>query len=100
MVSIFRADFTDRISGENPTPAALENAEEPLPAPCAAYEEIKALLDADPNAIVYERTGDTVTATLTLPLENGTIAMEYTFGLVPDSTGPVSRTYLQSARRA
>ena len=97
--SIFRADFTDRISGENPTPAALENAEEPLPAPCAAYEEIKALLNADPQAIAYSRTGDVVTATLTLPLESGTIAMEYTFGLVPDSTGPVSRTYLQSARR-
>ena len=40
-----------------------------------------------------------MTATLTLPLESGTIAMEYTFGLVPDSTGPVSRTYLQTARR-
>ena len=98
--SIFRADFTDRISGENPTPAALENAEEPLPAPCAAYEEIKALLNADPNAIVYERTGDVVTATLTLPLESGTVAMEYTFGLVPDDPAPFSRTYLQSARRA
>ena len=97
--SIFRADFTDRISGEDPTPAALENAEEPLPAPCAAYEEIKALLNADPQAIAYSRTGDVVTATLTLPLESGTIAMEYTFGLVPDDPAPFSRTYLQSAHR-
>ena len=31
--TIFRADFTDRISGEDPTPAALENTEEPLPRP-------------------------------------------------------------------
>lgn len=97
--TIFRADFTDRISGEDPTPAALENTEEPLPAPCAACEEIKTLLDADPNAIAYSRTGDVVTATLTLPLESGTIAMEYTFGLVSDDTGPVSRTWLQSAHR-
>ena len=97
--TIFRADFTDRISGEDPTPAALENTEEPLPAPCAACEEIKTLLDADPNAIVYSRTGDVVTATLTLPLESGTIAMEYTFGLVPDDPAPFSRTYLQSAHR-
>lgn len=96
---IFRADFTDRISGEDPTPAALENTEEPLPAPCAACEEIKTLLNADPNAIVYSRTGDVVTATLTLPLESGTIAMEYTFGLVPDDPAPFSRTYLQSAHR-
>ena len=97
--TIFRADFTDRISGEDPLPAALENTEEPLPAPCAACEEIKTLLDADPNAIVYSRTGDVVTATLTLPLESGTIAMEYTFGLVPDDPAPFSRTYLQSAHR-
>ena len=97
--TIFRADFTDRISGEDPTPAALENTEEPLPAPCAACEEIKTLLDADPNAIAYSRTGDVVTATLTLPLESGTIAMEYTFGLVPDDPAPFSRTYLQSAHR-
>ena len=97
--TIFRADFTDRISGEDPTPAALENTEEPLPAPCAACEEIKTLLDADPNAIVYSRTGDVVTATLTLPLESGTVAMEYTFGLVPDDPAPFSRTYLQSAHR-
>ena len=97
--TIFRADFTDRISGEDPLPAALENAEEPLPAPCAACEEIKTLLNANPNAIVYSRTGDVVTATLTLPLESGTIAMEYTFGLVPDDPAPFSRTYLQSAHR-
>ncbi len=97
--TIFRADFTDRISGEDPTPAALENTEEPLPAPCAACEEIKTLLDADPNAIAYSRTGDVVTATLTLPLESGTIVMEYTFGLVPDDPAPFSRTYLQSAHR-
>lgn len=97
--TIFRADFTDRISGEDPTPAALENTEEPLPAPCAACEEIKTLLDADPNAIAYSRTGDVVTATLTLPLESGTVAMEYTFGLVPDDPAPFSRTYLQSAHR-
>ena len=98
--TIFRADFTDRISGEDPTLAALENTEEPLPAPCAACEEIKTLLDADPQAIAYSRTGDVVTATLTLPLESGTIAMEYTFGLVPDDPAPFSRTYLQSAHRA
>lgn len=97
--TIFRADFTDRISGEDPTPAALENTEEPLPAPCAACEEIKTLLDADPQAIAYSRTGDVVTATLTLPLESGTVAMEYTFGLVPDDPAPFSRTYLQSAHR-
>lgn len=97
--TIFRADFTDRISGEDPTPAALENTEEPLPAPCAGCEEIKTLLDADPNAIAYSRTGDVVTATLTLPLESGTVAMEYTFGLVPDDPAPFSRTYLQSAHR-
>ncbi|WP_291246000.1 hypothetical protein [Fournierella sp.] len=98
--TIFRADFTDRISSEDPTPAALENTEEPLPAPCAACEEIKTLLDADPQAIAYSRTGDVVTATLTLPLESGTVAMEYTFGLVPDDPAPFSRTYLQSAHRA
>lgn len=97
--TIFRADFTDRISGEDPLPAALENTEEPLPAPCAACEEIKTLLNANPQAIVYSRTGDVVTATLTLPLESGTIAMEYTFGLVPDDPAPFSRTYLQSAHR-
>ena len=91
--TIFRADFTDRISGE-------ENTAEPLPAPCAACEEIKTLLDADPQAIAYSRTGDVVTATLTLPLESGTVAMEYTFGLVPDDPAPFSRTYLQSAHRA
>lgn len=104
---IFQADFAEENAswtsdwrGGGPCmPKALKGPEEVLPAQNPDEETIRAALDADPNAIVYERTGDTVTATLTLPLENGTIAMEYTFGLVPDSTGPVSRTYLQSARR-
>ena len=104
---IFQADFTaengvwaaDWRGGGPCMPKALKGPEEVLPAQNPDEETIRAALDADPNAIVYERTGDTVTATLTLPLESGTIAMDYTFGLVPDSTGPVSRTYLQSARR-
>lgn len=104
---IFQADFTaengvwaaDWRGGGPCMPKALKGPEEVFPAQNPDEETIRAALDADPNAIVYERTGDTVTATLTLPLESGTIAMEYTFGLVPDSTGPVSRTYLQSARR-
>lgn len=104
---IFQADFAaengvwaaDWRSGGPCMPKALKGPEEVFPAQNPDEETIRAALDADPNAIVYERTGDTVTATLTLPLESGTIAMEYTFGLVPDSTGPVSRTYLQSARR-
>ena len=105
--SIFQADF----AGENSSwaadwrgggpymPAALQGPEEVFPSQNPDQETIRAALDADPNAIVYERTGDTVTATLTLPLESGTIAMEYTFGLVSDDTGPVSRTWLQSAHR-
>ena len=104
---IFQADFAEENAswtsdwrGGGPCmPKALKGPEEVFPAQNPDEETIRAALDADPNAIVYERTGDTVTATLTLPLESGTIAMEYTFGLVPDSTGPVSRTYLQSARR-
>ena len=104
---IFQADFAEENAswtsdwrGGGPCmPKALKGPEEVFPAQNPDQETIRAALDADPNAIVYERTGDTVTATLTLPLENGTIAMEYTFGLVPDSTGPVSRTWLQSARR-
>ena len=104
---IFQADFAEENAswtsdwrGGGPyMPAALQGPEEVFPSQDPDQETIRAALDADPNAIVYERTGDTVTATLTLPLESGTIAMEYTFGLVPDSTGPVSRTYLQSARR-
>ena len=104
---IFQADFAEENAswtsdwrGGGPCmPKALKGPEEVFPAQNPDEETIRAALDADPNAIVYERTGDTVTATLTLPLESGTIAMEYTFGLVPDSTGPVSRTYLQTARR-
>lgn len=105
--SIFQADFAAENSswaadwrGGGPyMPAALQGPEEVFPAPNPDQEIIRAALDAAPNAIVYSRTGDGVTATLTLPLESGTVAMEYTFGLVPDTTGPVSRTYLQSARR-
>lgn len=105
--SIFQADFAAENSswaadwrGGGPyMPAALQGPEEVFPSPNPDGETIRAALDADPNAIVYSRTGDVVTATLTLPLESGTIAMEYTFGLVPDTTGPVSRTWLQSAHR-
>lgn len=105
--SIFQADFAAENSswaggwtGGGPyMPVALQGPEEVFPAPCADYEKIRAALDASPNAIVYTRTGDGVTAALTLQLESGTVAMEYTFGLVPDTTGPVSRTYLQTARR-
>ena len=104
---IFQADFArenaswagDWRGGGPCMPVALQSPEEVLPAQNPDEAAIRAALHADPDAIVYERTGDTVTATLTLPLESGTIAMEYTFGLVPDSTGPVSRTYLQTARR-
>ena len=105
--SIFQADFAAENSswaadwrGGGPyMPAALQGPEEVFPSPNPDGENIRAALNADPQAIVYSRTGDVVTATLTLPLENGTIAMEYTFGLVPDTTGPVSRTWLQSAHR-
>ena len=104
---IFQADFAEENAswasdwrGGGPCmPVALQGPEEVFPAQNPDGEAIRAALDANPDAIVYERTGDLVTATLTLPLESGTVAMEYTFGLVPDTTRPVSRTYLQSARR-
>lgn len=104
---IFQADFAaengvwaaDWRGGGPCMPKALKGPEEVFPAQNPDEETIRAALDADPNAIVYERTGDVVTATLTLPLESGTVAMEYTFGLVSDDTGPVSRTWLQSAHR-
>lgn len=104
---LFQADFARENStwagdwrGGGPyMPVALQGPEEVFPAQNPDQEAIRAALDADPNAIAYSRTGDVVTATLTLPLESGTVTMEYTFGLVPDDTGPVSRTYLQTARR-
>ena len=104
---IFQADFAEENSswagdwrGGGPyMPAALQGPEEIFPAPNPDQETIRAALNADSNTIVYSRTGDVVTAILTLPLESGTVAMEYTFGLVPDTTGPVSRTYLKRAHR-
>ena len=105
--TIFQADFAaenaswaaDWRGGGPYMPVALQGPEEVFPAQNPNQEQIRAALDTDPNAIVYQRTGDAVTATLTLPLGSDTVTMEYLFGLVTDQTGPVSRTYLKSARR-
>lgn len=46
----------------------------------------------------WSREGDELVARLTAVLTGQTVRMEYRFGLVPEDTGPVSRTWLKQAR--
>lgn len=74
-------------------PAALEGKTElPLGDPLTIPQD-------EQVSVEYRREGDTVIAQAVVRDSGGEkICMEYTFGLVPEDTGPVSRTWIQSVR--
>lgn len=66
-------------------------------APCEQWEALTAALENGSLTLEYARQGEELLVTARIPSGGAAVVLRYTFGLVPEGSGPTARTWCKGA---